>query len=117
MLRFLLPTVAVIAPLIASPSAEAAPFDGQWSVLLVTESGACEVYRVNVRVSNGRVLAGADGPEVRGSITTRGDVRLNAVYGRDTATAAGRVSGNFGLGAWNAPSRGCSGRWEAEKRG
>jgi hypothetical protein len=116
MLARLLTCAAVAALLFGSGSAHAAPFDGRWSVLLVTESGDCEVYRVNVSVNNGRVSAGQDGPQISGRVSSRGAVQLNATYGRDVASATGSVSGDSGRGSWSAPTRGCAGRWEAERR-
>jgi hypothetical protein len=101
----------------AAGTALAAPFDGRWSVLLVTESGACDVYRVNVQVVDGRVMSGEEGPQIRGTVSSKGMVRLTTAYGNDTATAQGTAVGKTAQGRWSVPTRACAGRWQAEKRG
>ncbi|MDB5570095.1 MAG: uncharacterized protein JWN93_1278 [Hyphomicrobiales bacterium] len=107
--------LAAIAAAYAAP-AYAAPFDGSWSVLIVTESGSCEVYRFGVQVANGRVAANDSGTRLNGTIANSGAVNLNLSRGADTARVTGKVSGGFGRGRWTSPSRQCSGRWEADKR-
>lgn len=94
----------------------AAPFDGRWSVLLVTETGACDVYRLSVQVVNGRIVTAGEGPQVQGTVTSRGAVDLRVRYGDEAASATGEVLADVGRGRWNATSRKCAGRWQAEKR-
>ena len=63
------------AGIAASPGTAAArtSYDGIWSVLIITQSGACErAYRYGVQISNGRVLqVGTGRPTYKaGSLTT-----------------------------------------------
>ncbi len=106
-----------MAALAAEPAhAMAGPFDGRWSVLIVTENGNCEVYRFGVQVANGRITTVETNTQMSGSISDKGSVNLNLASGPDTARATGRVSGGTGRGRWTSPTRQCSGRWEADKR-
>jgi hypothetical protein len=95
------------------------PFDGNWSVQVVTEKGECDrAYRYPVVVENGRARYG--GPEsfnVSGSISPKGAVRVSISRGQDRADASGSAEGKWGSGSWKTSgSRACSGSWNAEKR-
>ena len=47
----------------AASTAQAAPFDGPWSVLIVTRSGPCDQsYRFGVQIANGVVYYSGGGP-------------------------------------------------------
>ncbi len=102
--------------LTTSAPAAASRFDGNWSILIVTENGACEVYRFGVQVINGRVSTTDGGARLSGAIANSGAVNISLSQGQDTARATGKVSGGFGRGRWTSPTRQCSGRWEADKR-
>jgi hypothetical protein len=109
-----------VALLAGGPALAQQPFDGRWSVEIVTESGTCDrVYRYPVVVENGRIrYGGPEGFQVSGRIAANGDVQGSIARGQDRADVRGRVSGNTGSGTWRASgARNCSGRWSAEKRG
>jgi hypothetical protein len=101
-------------------SAQAAKFDGTWSVLVVTEKGGCDqAYRYPVVIQGGEVRYG--GPEafdVSGKVGTNGAINARIARGNAGANVNGRLAGNLGSGTWVASSGSgaCSGRWEAEKR-
>jgi hypothetical protein len=104
--------------LAASGPALAAESDGRWSVLLVTEHGDCEVYRWQVVLQNGQILPSANLPaQPAGGVNARGQVDLTFTRGNDTLAAVGDIQGGAGVGTWTAPAKGCSGRWQAERRG
>ena len=109
------------AALLSGRAALAAnPFDGNWSVQVVTEKGDCDrAYRYPIVVENGRARYG--GPEafnVSGAISPKGAVRVAITRGQDRADASGSVEGKWGSGSWRTSgSRSCSGSWNAEKRG
>jgi hypothetical protein len=95
-------------------------FDGNWSVEVVTEQGACDrAYRYAVIVQNGRTRYG--GPEnfnVNGQVSPNGSVSASISRGQDRANVSGRLSGATGRGTWSTSGgRVCSGYWNAEKRG
>lgn len=111
-------TVGVVLPIHAH--AQANRFDGNWSVEVVTEKGACDrAYRYAVVVQNGRARYG--GPEnfnVNGQVRPNGSVAASISRGQDRANVSGRLSGNTGRGIWSTSGgRVCSGYWNAEKRG
>ena len=113
---------AATAALVLTPQAQAQTnrFDGNWSVEVVTEQGACDrAYRYPVIVQNGQARYG--GPEsfnVNGRVQSNGSVSASISRGQDRANVSGRLSGTMGRGTWTTSGgRVCSGYWNAEKRG
>src|SRR5476649_643297 len=101
------------AALAVAPATAQTPYDGLWSVTVVTKSGTCEPSsRSTLTVADGKVSAA--GADVSGSIGREGLVRVS-IHG---AYANGQLSGNVGSGKWNGASAGvpCSGRWEASRQ-
>jgi hypothetical protein len=94
-------------------------YDGSWSVLIVTQSGACgRAYRYGVQISNGYVLNEGVGPvNLQGRVAPNGGVSVSAAGQR--ADGSGRLSRDRGGGAWRGQgsSGTCAGTWEAERRG
>jgi hypothetical protein len=112
----------MMTAVILSPQAQAQAnrFDGNWSVEVVTEQGACDrAYRYPVIVQNGQARYG--GPEsfnVNGQVRPNGAVSASISRGQDRANVTGQLSGNAGRGTWTTSGgRVCSGYWNAEKRG
>ena len=93
---------AAMAALILAPQAQAQTkrFDGNWSVEVVTEQGACDrAYRYAVIVQNGRARYG--GPEnfnVNGQVQQNGAVSASISRGQDRANVSGRLSGAWAAG-------------------
>jgi hypothetical protein len=118
-MRFYL-AVATVTVLGASPgSAPAAtPYDGVWSVVIITERGTCDrAYRYPVRVQNGKVLYGGDNSfTVSGQVDARGRVRVSIRRGEQGASGSGRLSTNQGAGSWRSFAGECEGNWTAERR-
>jgi hypothetical protein len=103
-------TAAAIA---SAPAMAQTPYDGLWSVTVVTKTGSCEPQtRSTLTISDGKVSAA--GADVTGSIGREGLVRVSI----GGAYANGQLSGNSGSGKWNGASAGipCSGRWEASRQ-
>ena len=69
--------------------ASKAAFDGQWSVLIVTEKGRCDrAYRYPVRIENGTVgYAGTASFNISGSVGNNGAVTVTVSRGSQSATA------------------------------
>ena len=105
---------------LAGASARTASFEGNWSVVVITESGSCDAaYRYGVRVENGTVrYRGEAGVDVRGSVDDSGRVRVTIGRGDQRAEGTGRLTADSGSGTWSgrSPSSRCQGRWEAERR-
>lgn len=97
-------------------------FDGQWSVLVITEAGTCDrAYRYPVRIARGRV--GHADPantsfNISGRISAGGAVRVSVSRGDKRADGIGRLTrAGGGGGTWKSSRGECSGRWTAERRG
>ena len=106
-------SILVAAALATAPAAAQTPYDGLWSVTIVTKSGSCEpTANSTLTVADGKV-SGA-GAAVSGSIGREGLVRVSI----NGAYANGQLSGNAGSGKWNGASAGvpCSGRWQASRQ-
>jgi osmotically-inducible protein OsmY len=121
-LRPLLLALAFSAGLIAQvPTAPAASnFDGQWSVLIITENGTCDrAYRYPVTVTNG-VLSyqGEAGVTLSGRVDAGGKLNATIQRGEQSANGFGRLSASKGSGTWKGKSStaDCSGIWQAERR-
>ena len=89
----------------ATPAGSAPSYDGIWSVVIVTEKGACDrAYRYPIRIRNGALLAEGSSPAT-----------INGKVASKNAIGSGRLSGTAGSGSWTGGE--CSGTWEAERRG
>lgn len=102
------------------PGARAASFDGNWSVLIITQTGDCDpAYRYEVRIDGGRLsYAGTGDFTVSGNVGGSGAVSVSVRRGQQSANGSGRLRGNAGSGSWSGKSTtaACGGRWEAERR-
>jgi type 1 fimbria pilin len=99
--------------LTAAPAAAQGPYDGLWTVTVVTKTGSCEPSaRSTLSVTDGHVSA--PGTQISGNIGREGGVHVSI----NGAYANGQLSGNTGSGKWNGASGGipCSGRWEASRQ-
>jgi hypothetical protein len=119
----LLAAIALQAPLwlAAAPVAQARmPFDGQWSVSIITDAGeTCDrAYRYALRITDGRITYDDPAFDVSGSVAANGQVRVVVRSGQQEAVGTGRLSRDSGEGLWSgrSPSARCSGHWEAERR-
>jgi hypothetical protein len=113
-------TVAVPpAPLRVTPQFSTA-FDGDWSVLIMTQSGGCDrAYRYGVRIENGDVLYDGGGPvALDGHVAPNGSVRVNVSGAGQQAAGAGHLSRTTGTGTWRGEGSlgSCAGVWQAERR-
>jgi hypothetical protein len=95
-------------------------FDGNWSVLIVTNSGACDrAYRYGVQITNGNVTYDGGGPiNLQGRVAPNGSVRVLVTAGSQYANGSGRLSRDRGGGSWKGQgmSGTCAGTWQAERR-
>jgi hypothetical protein len=108
-----------VAALPNTASAQRA-FDGQWSVLIVTQNGTCDrAYRYGVSIRNGGVYYDGGVVNFTGRVAANGAVNVRVTSGSAFASGAGRLNRNSGQGRWSGASGGsrCSGYWTAERRG
>ena len=116
-----LAALALGAALLSSSAvARTASYDGNWTVLIITDSGSCDrAYRYGVNVENGAVhYRGESGIAVSGRVENDGRVTVSIGRGEQRAQGTGRLSDGSGSGTWSGTSSSsrCSGRWEAERR-
>jgi hypothetical protein len=108
------------AALASAPSASAASFDGNWSVLIVTQRGACDsAYRYGLTIQNGVVFYQGSAPvNVSGRVSRNGGVSVRVWAGSQSASGYGRLGRGSGRGTWRGvgSSGTCSGYWTAEQR-
>lgn len=107
-----------IALLGAVDAASAAtPFDGYWTVSIMTHRGSCDrTTSINVSIRDGRI-DGAGGV-LTGSVGSNGALRAMLGGGDSRGSASGRLgAAGRGGGSWSGVrSAGpCSGKWSAQK--
>jgi hypothetical protein len=96
------------------------PYDGLWSVSIITDAGTCDRgYRYAVHIVNGLVTYDDPNFDIHGAVDARGQVVVTIRAGQNEARGSGRLSGDYGEGNWSgsSPTARCSGHWEAERRG
>jgi hypothetical protein len=108
------------APALTSAPAQAANFDGSWSVLIVTQRGPCDAaYRYGLSIQNGVVFYQGSAPvNVSGRVSGNGSVSVRVWAGSQSASGSGRLARGSGRGTWRGvgSSGACSGYWTAEQR-
>jgi hypothetical protein len=99
----------------------ATAFDGDWSVVIMTQSGGCDrAYRYGVRISNGDVVYDGGGPvDLQGHVFSNGSVRVRVSGAGQVANGQGRLTRTVGTGTWQGQGSlgSCAGVWQAERRG
>ena|SRR5712692_8469918 len=115
-IRVLALAVAFACILSTRSPALAGPFDGSWSVLVITRSGPCDQYRYGVTISNG-IISGAGVASVFGRVTQNGSVTVSVSGAQGRAQGSGKLTRNSGGGSWRGrgPSGTCSGSWSARR--
>src|SRR5438270_466705 len=92
--------VAAAGTFSVAGTAHAAPFDGSWSVLIVTRSGPCDpTFRTGVTISNG-VVYGSGAASISGRVSPSGAVSVSVSGPAGTAHGSGRLSRTHGSGGW-----------------
>ena len=123
--RFFINSFAAAAAVAAAslanlPTALAANFDGNWSVLIATQRGPCDAgYRYGLSIRNGVVIYDGSAPvNVAGRVNSNGSVSVRVWAGSQSANGSGRLAGNSGRGTWRGVSSSgtCSGYWTAQRR-
>src|ERR1041384_2178416 len=90
-------------------------YDGNWSVLIVTNIGpGARGSRYGLSIRGGRVFyEGSLAVNVDGQVSGNGTVRVRVSAGSQGATGVGRLSRDYGSGSWRGigSSGSCSGTW------
>ena len=112
--------LALVCAASAASNAQArTPYDGAWSVLIVTESGNCDrAYRYGVQIVDGFVRYDGAIVSFDGRVAPNGTVKVTVSAGNNRANGSGKLSRNTGKGFWRGSSGNdaCSGYWVAERR-
>src|SRR6476660_5021453 len=108
----------------AAPSAQAASFDGPWSVVVMTRSGACDqTYRYGMTIARGVVYYAGGGPvSLTGRVLPSGAVTVRVSSGPQYAVGSGHLfaaaGAEAGAGKVRAgPAPACGARREVERAG
>jgi len=110
----------VCGAFVASAALARSPYDGGWSVVFYTRSGACDAtYRTGVIVQNGLIYPETGGINFNGRVSSNGAVRASVSAGGQYASGSGRLGRYSGAGVWQGKGSGgsCSGNWSATRRG
>ena len=101
--------------LAATPAAASSePFDGSWSVKIVTQRGSCDSgTTVPIHVINGSIASDLSLLKVSGQVAANGALNVSVGHGLERATGVGRLSDTTGSGTWKGGP--CSGIWTASK--
>ncbi len=92
-------------------------YDGAWSLLFVTQRGACDPsYNFNVNVLGG-IITHPNLVRFRGRVTSSGVVHASVTVQDKYAAGAGRLTRTTGQGTWSGYSgtARCSGYWTAQR--
>jgi hypothetical protein len=104
----------------AAPASARSAYDGVWSVVVAAEAGACSgAYRYPVAIVGGQVRHAEAGEQlfnIRGRVAAGGRVSVEVSRGDLRAYGVGRLSQSTGGGTWRSPN-GCTGHWQAARRG
>jgi hypothetical protein len=106
---------AVIAST-ASIASASTPYDGRWSLSIVTQRGACDTYNFPVDIANGQVsFPGLN--KASGRVSAKGSVKVFVSASGKSASGSGRLSLGSGGGRWTGKSGTdtCSGTWTAQR--
>jgi len=107
---------SAIAFAVASPTVAAPNFDGEWSVVIMTQKGDCDAaLRYPIRISNGFLVNGGPLPvDITGRVVSNGAVSVRVTFGLKSASGTGRLAGMTGHGSWTGGD--CKGVWTAQRR-
>ena len=105
-------TLASIAA-VPAVAGSAGRYDGNWSLSVVTEKGSCDAYRWTIVVSGNQLQRINELPvDASGAIDSRGQASFLVA---SVVKASGQMREASGSGTWDAPSKACSGRWQAAR--
>jgi hypothetical protein len=103
---------------VADPALARSPYDGAWSVMVMTRSGACQpASRFAVQISNGAIVAGGGEAAVQGRVAPGGAVSVAVQSGGQSASGSGRLNLARGGGMWRGQGSAgaCGGTWVAQR--
>lgn len=111
--------VFVVTALSANMTAASTPYDGSWSLSVVTSRGSCApTFQFEIEISNG-VISYQGPARVNGRVSSNGEVRVSVSSEDNRALGSGKISRRSGRGTWSGRSttsgEACSGHWSARR--
>lgn len=108
----------VITALTVNMTAASTPYDGSWSLSVVTNRGSCAPAQFEIEISNGVIHY--HGPaSVNGRISSGGEVQVSVSSQDNRASGSGKLSRSSGRGTWSGRSttsgEACAGHWSARR--
>jgi len=104
----------------STPPANAAGYDGSWSMVAETTRGHCGTIEIGLGINGGRIFSTGGSfafypIRLDGRVSASGHAQMNAVAGPRTAHGIGRFGPLRASGTWagRGPSGLCSGVWNA----
>lgn len=95
-------------------SSSQAPFDGVWSISIVTTKGTCEGGSgLAVQIADGKVASSDNQVGVTGRVAEHGGITVTVVHGDKRATGSGKLAQAAGFGTWRGGP--CAGTWTAQR--
>jgi hypothetical protein len=111
--------LAAVPGIFTQDYAWADEFDGDWTVQIVTERGACDhTYSYNVSVMQGTIFYKAlTSVSLSGTVSPQGAVVVHITHFDEGARGTGHLRETTGAGSWRGVGKNgeCSGRWEAHR--
>ena len=117
MKKFALCAIGISFLVLATAASARSVYDGTWSLVFVTRSGACDpTYNFTVDISNG-IITNPNLVKFRGYVARSGAVRASVTVQDKYASGTGRLSGIEGHGRWSGRSgeAQCAGYWTAQR--
>jgi hypothetical protein len=118
MKKYLLSTAITCATLLLATTANAhSSYDGSWSLVFVTQRGACDsTYNFSVNINDG-VLTHPNLVKFSGRVAKSDVMRASVTVQDKYASGSGTLTGGSGRGMWSgrAGSERCSGYWTAQR--
>lgn len=99
---------------VQSKASTQAPFDGVWTINIVTTKGACEGGSgLAVQIAGGKVASSDNMVGVSGKVAEHGGITVTVIQGDKRATGSGKLASAAGFGTWRGGP--CAGTWTAQR--
>jgi hypothetical protein len=106
--------LALLLALPLAATAEAASFDGDWSVRIASSSSECgNGATLSIGINNGTIASSNATVKASGHVAEAGAISVTLLSGIKRAVGFGHLSGASGSGTWRGTI--CSGTWTAQR--
>lgn len=106
--------LALLLALPLAATAEAASFDGEWSVRIASSSSECgNGATLSIGINNGTIASSSAAVKASGHVAEAGAISVTLLSGIKRAVGFGHLSATSGSGTWRGTM--CSGTWTAQR--